>query len=78
MVKFSIYLNRRVFIMDERVFFLCVFFYYNNDDLLPSKPKLSFRYLKVSKNVIGSMLWLQLIKLLIMLLLCEDFIISIL
>ena len=33
---------------------------------------------KVSKNFIGSMFWLQLIKLLIMLLLCDDFIMSIL
>ena len=32
---------------------------------------------KVSKNFIGSMFWLLLIKLLIMLLLCDDFIISI-
>ena len=34
-------------------------------------------YIKVSKNFIGSMFWLQLIKLLIMLF-CDDFIISIL
>ena len=44
---------------------------------------LSLNYLfdiwnKVSKNFIGSMFWLQLIKLLIMLLLCDHFIISIL
>ena len=60
-------------IIDERVLF-----YSNNLDIIPPRPKLSFRYLKqVSKNFIGSMLWLQLIKLLIMLLLCDDFIISI-
>ena len=61
-------------IIDERVLF-----YSNNLDLLPPKPKLSFRYLKQgSKYFIGSMFLLQLIKLLIMLLLCDDFIISIL
>ena len=60
-------------IIDERMLF-----YSNNLDLLPPKPKLSFRYLKqLSKNFTGSMFWLQLIKLLIMLL-CDDFIISIL
>ena len=48
-------------IMDERVLF-----YSNNLDLLSSKPKLSFRYLK------------QGIHKVIMLLLCDDFIISIL
>ena len=61
-------------IIDERVLF-----YSNNPDLLPPKPKLSFRYLEQDiKNFIGSKFWLQLIKLLIMLLLCDDFIISIL
>ena len=47
-------------------------FYSNKHDILHPKPKLSFRFLiKVSKNFIGSMFWLQLIRLLIMLLLCD-------
>ena len=61
-------------IIDERVLF-----YSNNLDLLPPKPKLSFRYLKQGiQEFHRSMFWLQLIKLLIMLLLCDDFIILIL
>ena len=60
-------------IIDERVLF-----YSNNHDLLPPKPKLSFRYLKQGiQEFHTSMFWLQLIKLLIMLLSCDDFIISI-
>ena len=56
-----------------------------NLHLLPTKPKLSFRYLKQGiqefhRKYVFSVLfsWFQLIKLLIMLLLCDDFIISIL
>ena len=61
-------------IIDERVLF-----YSNNLALLPPKPKLSFRYLQQGiQEFHRKYFWLQLIKLLIMLLLCEDFIISIL
>ena len=61
-------------IIDERVLF-----YSNNLDLLSPKPRLSFRYLKQGiQEFHRSMFWIQLIKLLIMLLLCDDFIISIL
>ena len=61
-------------IIDERVLF-----YSNNLDLLPPKPKLSFRYLKQGiQECHRKYVWLQLIKLLIMLLLCDDFIKSIL
>ena len=54
-----------------------VLFYSNNFDFLPPKLKLSFRYLKQGIQEFHIQFWLQLIKLLIMLL-CDDFIISIL
>ena len=58
-------------IIDEHVLF-----YSNNLDLLPPKPKLSFRYLKQDiQEFLGSMFCLKLIKLLIMLLLCDCFVV---
>ena len=56
-------------IIDERVLL-----YSNNLDLLPPKPKLSFRYLKQGIQEFHR----KLLKLLIMLLLCDNFIISML
>ena len=61
-------------IIDERVLF-----YSNNLDLLPPKPKLSFRYLKQGiQEFHRKYVLAPADKLLIMLLLCDDFIISIL
>ena len=61
-------------IIDERVLF-----YTNNLDPLLPKPKLSFRYLKQGiQEFHRKYVLVQLVKLLIMLFLCDDFIISIL
>ena len=57
-------------IIDKRISF-----YLNNLDLLPRKPKFSFRHLKQgSKNFIGSMSWFLQIKPATMLLLSDGFI----
>ena len=61
-------------IIDERVLF-----YSNNLDLLPPKPKLSFRYLKQGiQEFHRKYVLAPADKAAIMVLLCDDFIISIL